>query len=60
MSHHAINRYLRGDRLTPRLVWKHARSQMETSAHGYLVFDDAVPGKNFLPKIDMRRQYGKT
>jgi hypothetical protein len=28
ISHDAINRYLREDRLTSRLVWEHARGQI--------------------------------
>jgi type III secretory pathway component EscU len=31
MSHDAINRYLRDDRLTSRLVWENVRSQIQTS-----------------------------
>lgn len=37
LSHDAINRYLRDDRLTSRLVWENVRSQIAPSAHGYLV-----------------------
>jgi len=59
MSHDAINRYLRDDRLTPRLIWENVRSQIQASAHGYVVFDDTVLDKNFSHKIELaRRQYG--
>ena len=27
-SHDAVNRYLRGERITPRLVWDNVRSQV--------------------------------
>lgn len=58
MSHDAINRYLREDRLTSRLVWEHARPQIQPSAHGYVVFDDTVLDKNFSHKIELvRLQY---
>jgi hypothetical protein len=58
ISHDAINRYLRDDRLTPRLVWENVRSQIAPSAHGYLVFDDTVLDKNFSHKIELvRRQF---
>lgn len=58
MSHDAINRYLREDRLTSRLVWEHARPQIQPSAHGYVIFDDTVLDKNFSHKIELvRLQY---
>jgi hypothetical protein len=58
MSHDAINRYLRHERLTPRLVWEHVRSQIQSSPHGYVVFDDTVLDKNFSHHIEMvRLQY---
>ena len=41
-SHDAINRYLRGERLTPRLVWDNVESQIVQTANGYIVFDDTV------------------
>lgn len=57
-SHDAINRYLRGEKLTSRLIWEHVRSQIVPSPHGCLVFDDSVLDKNFSYKIELvRRQY---
>lgn len=57
-SHDAINRYLRGERITPRLVWDHARDQIEVTPHGYLVFDDTVLDKDASFAIELvRRQY---
>lgn len=55
MSHDAINRYLREDRLTSRLVWEHASSQIQPSAHGYVIFDDTVLDKNFSHQIELVR-----
>lgn len=55
MSHDMINRYLRDERLTSRLVWENVRSQIQSSAHGYVVFDDTVLDKNFSHKIEMVR-----
>ena len=46
-SHDAINRYLRGDRITPRLVWENVRAQVVPSPRGYVLFDDTVLDKNF-------------
>lgn len=57
-SHDAINRYLRGERLTPRLVWDNVESQIVYTANGYLVFDDTVLDKNHSFAIELvRRQY---
>lgn len=57
-SHDAINRYLRDEKLTPRLVWEHVKSQLVLSPNGYLVFDDSVVDKNHSFKIELvRRQF---
>lgn len=57
-SHDAINRYLSSDKLTPRMIWENVRSQVVTSALGYLVFDDSVLDKNYSHRIELvRRQY---
>lgn len=57
-SHDTITRYLRGDRITPRLVWENVQPDLQLSPNGYLVFDDTVLDKNFSCQIDLvRRQY---
>jgi hypothetical protein len=57
-SHDAINRYLRGERITPRLVWENVADQVVTTAQGYVVFDDTVLDKNASIAIELvRRQY---
>ena len=57
-SHDAVNRYLRGERITPRLVWENVRAQVVETARGYLVFDDTVLDKNYSHSIELvRRQY---
>ena len=57
-SHDAVNRYLRGERLTSRLIWENVRSRVELSPNGYLIFDDSVLDKNYSHKIELvRRQY---
>ena len=57
-SHDAINRYLRGERITPRLVWENVREQVVTTPQGYLVFDDTVLDKSASSAIELvRRQY---
>lgn len=55
-SHDAINRYLREDELTPRLLWENVREVMEAGSDGYLLFDDSVLDKAFGPHIEMRRR----
>jgi DDE superfamily endonuclease len=57
-SHDQLNRHLRDDKLTPRLVWEQAKEQLVTSPNGYLIFDDTVADKNYSRSIELvRRQY---
>src|SRR5690242_16611819 len=57
-SHDAVNRYLRGDKLTARLLWENVREQVIVTEQGYLVFDDTVIDKNSSFQIELvRRQY---
>lgn len=57
-SHDAVNRYLRGERITPRLVWDNVQAQVVRTERGYLVFDDTVLDKNYSRSIELvRRQY---
>ena len=57
-SHDAINRYLAGDQITPRLVWENVQAQVVQVDDGCLVFDDTVIDKNFSQRIELvRRQY---
>ena len=57
-SHDQINRYLRGERLTPRLVWDNVRGQLILTPRSYLVFDDTVLDKNYSFEIELvRRQW---
>jgi len=57
-SHDAINRYLRGERITPRLVWDNIEGQVIRTSNGYIVFDDTVLDKNYSFAIELvRRQY---
>jgi hypothetical protein len=58
LSHDAVNRYLRGERITPRLIWDNVRSQVVETAGGYVIFDDTVLDKNYSTAIELvRRQY---
>jgi hypothetical protein len=57
-SHDQINRFLKGEKITPRLIWDNVESQLVTTESGYLIFDDTVLDKNFSFKIELvRRQY---
>ena len=57
-SHDTINRYLKRERITPRLVWENTQSQVEADAYGYVLFDDTVLDKRHSFSIDLvRRQY---
>ena len=57
-SHDEINRYVRRDKLTPRLIWDNVRAQVVPTAKAYLVFDDTVLDKNYSFAIELvRRQY---
>ncbi|WP_081942779.1 transposase [Myxosarcina sp. GI1] len=57
-SHDKINRFLKGEKITPRLIWENVKSQLITSESGYLIFDDTVLDKNFSDRIELvRRQY---
>ena len=57
-SHDAINRSLRGERITPRLVWEKVRGHVVLTSHGYVLFDDTVLDKHYSFAIELvRRQY---
>ena len=57
-SHDTINRYLRGERLTPRLLWDNVKSIIQLDTDGSVIFDDSVINKNSSRSIEIvRRQY---
>jgi hypothetical protein len=57
-SHDAVNRYLRGERITPRLMWDNVADQVIPTPDGYVIFDDTVLDKNASFAIELvRRQY---
>jgi hypothetical protein len=55
-SHDAINRYLKGDKLTPRLLFEQVQSMIERHEKAYLIFDDTVLDKSFGPDIEVTRK----
>ncbi len=57
-SHDALNRYLNGEKLSPRLTWESVQKQVVQTPKGFIVFDDTVADKNFSHRIELvRRQY---
>lgn len=58
VSHDQVNRYLGGEKVTPRLVWENVASDVVETSEGYLVFDDTVLDKRYSFAIELvRRQY---
>jgi len=58
LDHNSVYRYLKNERLTPRLVWEKARQTLEQTAGGYIIFDDTVADKSYSNDIvGVRRQY---
>ena len=57
-SHDQINRYLANDRLTPRRLWEHVKTDLVQHPDGYLIFDDTVIDKRYAKAIFLaQRQY---
>ena len=44
-SHDSINRFLRFDVMTPRLLWRNVKDDIVQSEDGYVLFDDVVLDK---------------
>jgi hypothetical protein len=55
-SHDSINRYLKGEKLSPRLLWEQVQPLLELDPEAYLIFDDTVLDKRFGPKIEVARK----
>ena len=57
-SYDQINRYLAGDRLRPRTVWEHVKSDVVQTPDGYVIFDDTVLDKRYAKEIALaKKQY---
>ena len=57
-SHDQINRYLRGEQITPRQVWENVRHDLKLSKNGYIIFDDTVADKRHSFQIEpVRKQW---
>lgn len=58
ISHDRINRYLRGEKITPRLLWNNVRHDIEPCDDAYIIFDDTVLDKRHAKCIETsRKQY---
>jgi hypothetical protein len=57
-THDQINRYLRREKLTPRLLWENVKLLIQVSDKAYIIFDDTVLDKRYSEDIELtRRQY---
>lgn len=58
ISHDRINRYLRREKLTPRLLWENVKLLIQVQENAYVIFDDTVLDKRYSEDIELaRRQY---
>jgi hypothetical protein len=55
-SHDTINRYLKGEKLTPHLLFEQVQPLLEPDPEAYLIFDDTVLDKSFGPSIELTRK----
>jgi hypothetical protein len=56
-SHDTINRYLKAQKLSPRLLWEQVQPLLELDSEAYLIFDDTVLElKSFGPHIEVVRK----
>lgn len=54
-SHDTINRYLKGEKLSPRLLFEQVEGLLERNPDAYLIFDDTVLDKSYGPEIEPTR-----
>jgi RAB protein geranylgeranyltransferase component A len=56
ISYDQINRYLRSEKLTPRLLWENAKALIKVSQNRYVIFDDTVLDKRYSEDIELARR----
>jgi hypothetical protein len=57
-SHDTVNRLLRRDKLTGRVIWEHVQGDIVLSPRGCLIFDDSILDKDHSHNIELvRLQY---
>lgn len=52
ISHAQINRYLRREKLTPRLLWENVQPLIQVHKQAYIIFDDTVLDKRYAEDIE--------
>lgn len=58
LDHNSVYRYLKSEKLTPRLLWEKVKEQVIFSPNGAIIFDDTVLDKSYSFAIEgVRRQY---
>ena len=58
LSHDDVSRFLKEEKLTPRLLWEKVNPLFTSRLEGYIIFDDVVLEKTHSTKIQgVRRQY---
>lgn len=58
LSHDDVSRFLKEEKLTPRMLWERVNPLFTSRPQGYMIFDDVVLEKVHLSKIQrVRRQY---
>ena len=58
LDHNSVYRYLKTEKLTPRLLWEKVKDQIVSSPRGAIIFDDTVLDKSYSFAIEgVRRQY---
>ena len=58
LDHNSVYRYLKTEKLTPRLLWEKVKDQISYSVGGAIIFDDTVLDKSYSFAIEgVRRQY---
>lgn len=55
VSDDRINRYLGGEKLTPRLLWDNIKPLLEPSENACVLFDDSVLDKRHSTSIELSR-----
>lgn len=58
LDHNSVYRYLKTERLVPRLLWEKVKDRIIYSENGAIIFDDTVLDKSYSFAIEgVRRQY---
>jgi hypothetical protein len=52
-SHDVINRYLKNEKITARMIWDNVSSHIELDEEAFLLFDDSVLDKNYSYNIEI-------